>query len=182
LINGLHANLRAITSHPGGISHDFDGPFHLTVGAIRNLRAEDAAMQVASMIDFRLDPATLPAGARAGASSYYPVAETLARIGGQRVVNGVLAQLVLPRSDEFVRASTWVLQDILGAEVALLLVQQRFDRTSATLARIGTKTTNPETENLQRVMQLIATEGEILIRPKSNQNSATTPPTRRSGG
>lgn len=175
-VNCLLSNFAKLSQKP---DKAFGGPFHLTVAALGAWRVEDAAGQLVPFIDFQLDTTNLPVGASYGPASAYPVASALKNIGGQRVVDSIFRRLVyLPADDGVLRASAWVLNEVLGRDIVQMIIQQKLNSMATTLYNIAKADThseeeaqakakqllerNSERQNLEKLSQLLSGKGPLL--------------------
>ncbi len=166
LKNALLANLATLIEKPDGDNSAFESPFHLTVFALGTLKVEGAVGDLMTKIAFRLDPATLPQGGLAQPADYYPVAVALSRIGGREVISEVFNRFRRPADEQTLRAGTWILKEILGKEIATIIVTQNLgDITKRLSAPDRVTNTNPEKENLNWVKQLLEGQESILENP-----------------
>ncbi|HQU41404.1 MAG TPA: hypothetical protein PK867_01275, partial [Pirellulales bacterium] len=68
---------------------------------------------------------TFPVGARRATSSFYPVAETLRTLGNKKVITEILSEAAdKPRDDKVLRIYAWVLIEVVGKDVARVVVER----------------------------------------------------------
>jgi hypothetical protein len=100
----------------------YRGRTHTVLDAVAFSRSDEGVPDLVAMIDFQLDPDTFPVGARRPLSVYYPVATTLRDIGNRKVVDEILSSFTKERPERALRMSAWVLQEILGHDVATFVI------------------------------------------------------------
>lgn len=171
LSKGLLRNLDSLMQKPDRNLRSFGGAFHLTVEVTGELKIEDASDRLLPLIDFQLDPATEPIRGHTSVAGTYPVALALSRIGGKRLVTAILERLAQPANDSKVRACTWVLQAILGPDIAKAAVQQRLDSVVGQL-KVYNRETSDAKDNLEKAKSLLEAKGAILL----PSTPAVTPP------
>jgi hypothetical protein len=175
-VNCLLSNFAKLSQKP---DKSFGGSFHLTVAALGAWRVEEAGGQVVPFIDFQLDMTNLPVGFSYGPAFAYPVARALKEIGGQRVVDDIFRSLTFqPANDGVLRASAWVLSEVLGRDIVQMIVQQKLNRLTTTLFNIAEAKPrsreeaqemakqllehNPEGHNLEKLAQLLLGKEPLL--------------------
>lgn len=144
-------NLKALSKDP---SRAVGGRFNMNVIAAGRLRIEEAVPVLLPKIDFTLDPSTFPVGLFS--PMFYPVAEALVEIGGQKVVTGVLQQLSQPADPERLFVSAWVLQEVLGRQAAQAAVVH-------TMKEIAVLGDTRHKTNLSQVKQLLGMKDGIFL-------------------
>lgn len=175
--NCLLDNLQQQMQKP---DRSWDGPFDLTIAALEQLRVEQAAGPLISLIDFQLDWKTAPAGGYYTADSAYIVANFLKTVGGKNVVDGIFQRLVYPPAEDGVlRASAYVLKEILGRDIIQFMIQKKLERLTTVeynIAKADTRTEaeaklqaqqsferSPEAQNLEKISQLLVDEKKPLL-------------------
>lgn len=126
--------------------------FHITVLLAGRSRLEKSVAVLIPLIDFSLDPQTLPVGDRYPSEAYYPVASALSEIGGLAVFEGVLSNLSKPSDERRLRVSAWVLKESLGAAPSKAVVRAALDDAS----------NEQHKKNLSSVLTLLAEE--VILR------------------
>lgn len=146
-------NLEQLAQRP---DRTFEGAFHLSVRAVNDLRVDQATPLLLTLLEFQLNPSTFPVGARYRNSAFYPVAQALAKIGGQPVLNGIFDRLTQPSSELVIRVSAWVLKEMVGSELAVAIVSHKLDQT----------TSPREEQNLESLIELLRSGKPLLTYPK----------------
>jgi hypothetical protein len=103
-----------------GESPDRDciGKLSFLLAAIRVHRVEDTIPSLFKLLEFTIDPNTLPFGAKYQEAVYFPVAHTLTCLGGPKMFDSLTASLDQSASDRRLRLSTWILKKSLGIDGA----------------------------------------------------------------
>lgn len=170
VINASLSNLAQLLKQP---DRSWEGPLHLTIATVGAWRITEGADLLVPVINLKIAPSLRP-GITLSMQGLYPAARSLAQIGGPRVVQLIFNRLVLRVDDETLRCCTWVLREVLGAEVAKVVVQQHMNTVTTVLKNIGGVQTNPEKENLQRVKDLLEND-PLILRPSAAPDTPTAP-------
>ncbi len=137
-----------------GADRRYHSPLHSAILAVEAWQVIDAEAILLSMVDYSLDPSSLPLGMDVPGDFFYPAARTLVRL---RVdVAKVEQALASVESQTALRILTWVLlervKDITMAKMALN--EARGNRHGAT-----------EKRNLNEALDLLNNPSELLPRP-----------------
>lgn len=174
IINSLVAKLNAQRTAP---DTKFGGSFHQIVIVLGAMRATDAVSSLVGLVDTRLTGHP-PIGAFGGPTVYYPVANALISIGGPNVNKWLFDRLGQTASEDLIRVCTWVIVQANTEAVARLMIEARLERVSAVLKKIGIADTNPEKQNLERMLQLLDSKEPLLPDPEiaaPQTNNPNTP-------
>ena len=178
-VNCLLDNLQQQIRQP---DKSWDGPFHLTVLALERLQIKQAAGPLIGLIDFQLDMKTAPGGGYYPADSAYIVAQYLVSVGTKDVADSIFQRLIYEANDDVVRASAYVLEEILGRDVVQMLIEQKQNRLATVtynIAKADTRSVdeaklqakqslerNPQAQNLTKLSQLLADEKKPPLQSK----------------
>jgi hypothetical protein len=143
----------------------FGRPYINTIRLLGELRGIDAQGRLFDIIDFQIDPASVPLH-RPQDIEYYPAAFALGQIGGKRVIDTVWRKLILPTSDNHLRLYTWILQYNLGQDIALAVVEQKLTLENENLKAKDQTISNLKT-NLESMKTILEKEEEIITKPKT---------------
>jgi hypothetical protein len=143
----------------------YNGEFHMTLKALAEWRVEEAVDPLTAYLDFSLDPKSFPVGMLPTQAAYFPVATTLAEIGGPRVNENLFQRINSEADDRTLRICAWILQKNNGNEVAQILIQSRLNRLDLVLKNIGLTTTNTEKKNLERLLEILQTNSTNILFP-----------------
>lgn len=141
----------------------FNGQFHSLLQAITAYHTDEAIGPLSAYIDFELDMRSFPLGALYASEASYPVAITLAQLGGPRVRENIFQRMTQGRNEKTIRLSVYVLRESEGKEVAIILVQNRLDNVSTFLKNNG-RDTNAEKENLQKMLGFLEDESKQPVK------------------
>lgn len=153
VVSALLGNIKSFSTEP---ERTYNGSFHLTLQAIGEWRVEETVPFLVPMVDITLDRSTFPVGAKFLMEAYYPAAGALAAIGGRSVVREIFKPLKEPAGEEVLRASTWVLKECLGVEVAKATVELALKKAWHDV----------EKGNLAKVIRLLNSPDTILLWPE----------------
>ena len=89
-------------------------PLHCTILAVERWRVFEADEMLLSIVDYRLDPSSLPVGLSIGGEYYYPAASALAslRVDTDKLIRALVVQA---QGDRQIRLLTWVLVQRAGS-------------------------------------------------------------------
>lgn len=119
--DGLLEQVKDVLANRDGA---FNGRTHTVLQAVAAERADNTVAELVEAVDLTLDPDTFPRGDRRPTIAYYPVAQTLAELGNRVVIQEILSAAKKPRSDDVLRIYAWILNDILGKDVARAVVAE----------------------------------------------------------
>ena len=170
VVNSLMADLTLLLREPRSKLETYDSSFLLTLQAIGQWRVSEAIDPLMEFIAFDLGHTHLPVGARRTPATYYPVARTLAEIGGPRLPELIFQRLTQPADDQTLRTCTWVLCEVLTKEGAQAQVKHHLDQTLTVPKNLGETQTNAEKQNWERVEVLLKKDPVILQYPASLLN------------
>ena len=144
------------------------GSFEMTLRVVSAMNIRDALDSVGDMIDFQLDPATMPVGGFGAADEYYPVARTVIDLkDGPKTTDLVLTRFGSNASESTLRVYTYVLKGVIGTKVARFVLQDNLDNINKSLAAVPTATELQITKtNLERALKLLDGSESILKMPK----------------
>lgn len=161
LVNGLLKNFEALSQKP---DRTYGSAFHWTVMLLGRLRVETAAGQILGSIDFRLDMLTAPPGGFGGPAAEYPVTQALKEIGGKSVSDSIFQMLAYRTDDKTLTLCAWVLSDVMGRDVTLMVAEKKLSELKARLLRIGVDgADNSQRQNLEKLLQLLAKEETVAL-------------------
>lgn len=161
----LTADLPKLLAHP---HQDYDGPLHVTLKAIEAWNVQEAVDPLSSFITLQLNPLSFPVGELPTSSAFYPVASTIAEIGGAKAVKNIFHRLSYKSDDRYILIAGWVLQRIEGREVAQIIVERRLSDIEKVAKNIGGGTF-VEQENLSKMLELLKSEGGIQLPPPETE-------------
>lgn len=167
----LLGNLEKLSAQ---LNTDIEGPLHLTIRALGEMRAKEATSPLLSMVDFQLDSKTARAGwCIFSPEQFYPAITALIDIGSQRqfsLSKELLKNMHNEIKDTPLRARAYILEKTEGKAVAKFLVQQEFakiadyEKNNPDLPKSSTDKTKKK--NLARLLQLLEQEDLILEYPE----------------
>ena len=121
--------------------------------------SELSVRSLTNHISFEIDPKTVPHGESRSVIAGYPVAATLAQIGGLEVRRNVLQKLYRTESERELRLCLWVLNAAETPDVTKFLIDLTRQDASK---RVATEEVLKTTANLKRAQKLMETPNDIL--------------------
>lgn len=155
-------------------SHSFEGSFTTIIQVIGGLRINSAIGRLFYIVDFQLDPSTVPIVQDPKAIQYYPAAYALSEIGGKEVLDTIFQEITLPSNDIRLRLYSSILVEILGKDLALLAVKQKVDSVKKELARIEQEGSSFQ-RNLEIMQNFLEGNERILYTPKPKTPETIAP-------
>jgi hypothetical protein len=142
-------------SFAAGRDRSFGSASHLATQVLGQWRVEEAIPALAESIDYRLDPASMPAGKKSSPWALHPAADALRQIGGPTVRAAMLNGIQADADENRVRLYAWVLRAIEGPEAARIHLEVA-----------GTAATAPEVQRrLRRAVELVEAGAEPAPAP-----------------
>ncbi len=160
--------LKALQKDPVGNPHAFDQPFDTVLRLIGNMRIKGAIPKLVNLIDFELDPATIPLIRDPRGFEFYPGAQAFAGVADKNDIDSLFRRLERSPSDEkHLRIYAWILTEVHGLRLARWEVEGRLsDETQLLIKR--KETDSDFKTNLQKMEELLETESPsyLILAPK----------------
>lgn len=156
-------------------AHFFEGSFATIIQVVGDLRVDSAIGRLFSIVDFQLDPATVPIAQTPTAIRYYPAAYALTKIGGKEVIATIFQEITQSSTDIRLRFYASIMAETLGRDLALLAVKQKLDSAKRDLARAKQEGSDFKS-NLEIMSGLLEGNERILYIPKSKMPELKAPP------
>jgi len=148
--------LSSLKSQKGRYDYSFGGKTEQVITAIGFNRFPQAIPILADMISFELDwKSTLPQALHRAPIQFYPAAQALDRIGGDRVIEAMLAKIRTTSEDKTLKLCTWVLDRQLGRGYVAQAAVER----AAQVTSFGEKAQ----ENLLKALEFMKTQCRLEI-------------------